>query len=210
MRVIAAIRQGKLAHHEAVVAFAAALESACERSNWLKVEEFLLERDIRVRLGQVPRDAVLPDAAVRLSDRRGRVFALAVEVDMATENTSYFAKSKGLGYAALKQSGTPILGCLDWTPICIVPTRRRLHRLVQGLIDAEVEAGWYFAVSSEVRPDTVLTDVFEQVQVTEDGESAVLVKGSPFSHGRSHEPSCRSGRVESENRCNSDMLEGRP
>lgn len=179
-RLLSGIGKVNLPHHDGSVALAVALTVACARSERFQLTRFLFERDIRAQLG-ARSGSLVPDAAALLRDRAGRERAVAFEVDLATENPSFFARTKGEGYAALQGAGAPLLGCADWVVCLVAPSERRRNRLALSAWEAGVPEGlWYFAVADQVSDRTFLEPVWWTPRLVEGGQGARLVLESPF------------------------------
>ena len=169
-------------HHNTVVDVCVALTLATENSAGLSLDECLLARDIRARLGGMTRGALVPDATVVFSTTRGTKFAIALEADTGSEkNPSWVARHKGLPYADPYEAKHPLLGCRSWFMCCVVPKLRRLNHLVRAMWEAEVPEGlWWLAVGSDLTAETIFSPVWKTVRLAEDGQTAGLATDDPF------------------------------
>ena len=145
------------------------------------VEDFVLERAIRAKLGSVT-SAQVPDAIAVMRSSQGQRFALSVEIDTGSENPSYLVRNKAEPYAAFRREGVSLWGCSRWSVVCIVPTKRRLHRLVSAFYDADAlpRGLWFFAVAEQITAQSIFTDTpWMTLQLND--ENAQLVAKAPFS-----------------------------
>ena len=177
-RSMSGIGKVSLLHHEVAVDLAVAVHVACARARSFVLREFLFERDIRALLG-APKGALVPDATAVIAHVSGSDMAVAFEVDLASENPSYIARTKIEPYAALQAAGHSIRGCRDWMVCCTVPSERRLNRLALAAWETAVPEGlWYFAVADSLDARNVLTAVWKTPRVVQ--ERALLVAESPL------------------------------
>lgn len=193
-RVLRGIGRVDLAHHEAVVDLYVALKVAASRSKRLDLEQFTFERDIRRRLG-TPRQVMLPDAVAVLAEESGERFAVAFEVDLATENPSWVATHKVIPYSKLRGIGRPLLGCNRWVVCCVTTSTHRRNRLVQAAWSVGVPEGlWHYSTLTAISGCSILLPAtWVTPRVVMDGEVARLIAESPFQTGTSNRHNCHAG-----------------
>lgn len=172
LRVVRSPGRVGLLHHERSVDLHAALLAAARRLPGVELLEFLHERDVRRELG-AGAGALVPDAVATLSSNNDKV-ALAVEIDLGTENPSYFARTKIEQYALLHEGGRPLRGVARWCLVVLTESDRRRNRLASAAWEAGVPAGLYYtAVSSELTDQNVFGPVWWTPRAV--GASAGLV-----------------------------------
>ncbi len=184
LRVVRAVRLPKLEHHDGVGLFVASLQAAADRAGRVELREVLLERDIRRRVeardGRLPRGTVLADAAFRLQIRRAGQVAFALELDLSSESSSV-VRGKALSYMGLLLDGVPLLETSRWFVLCVCRSRRRVHTLARAVAQVEgAEQMWWFSTASELTPASVLTDIWQRIELAGDG-AIRLANGLPFS-----------------------------
>ena len=191
-RVMNGIGKVRLDHHERTVDLFVALTVACARTRSYRLVDFLLERDIRARIGN-PHKSLVPDAIAVVEGPGGERRSVALEVDLGTENVNYVLRSKMEPYASLWQARHPLLGCDQWAVCCSVPKARRRNRLVKAAYEAEIPEGvWYFATTDSITERNILRDVWMTLRVQDD--RARLVPESPFSIPPTNPSDCRRGQ----------------
>jgi len=180
-RAMGGIGKVDLAHHEAVVDLYVALKVALGRSKRLELDQFVFERDIRKRLG-VSRRVILPDAVAVFTDQAGEHFAIAAEVDLATENPSWVATHKVIPYARLWGVGRPLLDCDRWVVCCVTTSEHRRNRLIQAAWTAGMPEGfWHYTTLPNISDRSILSPAtWVTPRVSDSGVVARLVTESPF------------------------------
>lgn len=192
LQAIKGIGKVNLAHHEGSVDVFVSLSAALRQDHALRMEQFLFEEEIRERHTSV-QQMLIPDA-IAVFDDNGRRFATGFEIDCETERVAWFTEYKALPYSHAFDSGRPLNGCQEWRVCCVVPTAKRRNALVAALWDAGVtESLWYFALSEDLSPHSILAGVWRTARILDDGETAGLVAENPFQsqYGRHNDPSQR-------------------
>jgi len=181
-RAMRGISRVSAEHHGGQVDLYAALARGCAQLGLVDLEAFLFERDIRAKLGVGETGGrLIPDASARLVHRDGRRFAVAIEIDCATEPVSWFAERKALGFCDLRAAGRPLMGCADWCVLVVAPSIRRRNRLLKACWMAGMDPDVLFFTTAEaVTPETVLTPVWVTPRPGDAGARARLVQVSPF------------------------------
>jgi hypothetical protein len=175
------LRSGSVTdHHLGVVAVMTALVNT-EGSGLI---DFLFERDLRKRMGRVPKGSLLPDA-ISTHWRDGWLFALAWEIDTGTErNPSWLVRHKLEPYAELWQARAPMLGCNSWRVLLVAPKLRRLNRLLQASWEAELpEDVLAFALKGEMLEGSITEQVWRVPRLSTDGSTATVMRESPWPLG---------------------------
>lgn len=177
--VMRGISKIHLAHHAAGVSFFVGLTNACERSTKVSLARFAFEAELRRLAGGSP-EVQVPDA-VAVVQGRGERLALAIEIDMGSENPSFVVTRKAHPYARMHACGAPLLGEACWVVAFVVTSERRRNRLVSAFHEAAVPEGiLYLAVGPGLDEQTLLTDGWWTTRTSPDGEHARLVEESPF------------------------------
>lgn len=172
------LRSGSVSdHHLGVVAIMSALVNNAASG----LIDFLFERDLRKRMGRVPKGSLLPDA-ISMHAYNGQRVALAWEVDTGTErNPSWLVRHKLEPYSELHDAGAPMLGSHRWRVLLVAPKKRRLNRLLQATWQAEIpEDVVAFALSSEMTVESILDRVWRVPRLSPDGSTAAVVHEAPW------------------------------
>lgn len=173
----------QLDHHLPSVSMYAALLIATRSSRTLRLEDYEMERDIRARLGVHGKNQFVSDATAVLSTDEGARFSVAIEVDLGTEkNPDWVMEVKGRAYTQAHESGRPLSGAGTWAVLFLVPSERRMLRLVRAAWKAELPLGlFWFAKTPDLSPGAVLSDApWRTLRLDADGEHVRLVAESPF------------------------------
>lgn len=170
-----------LAHHEASIDVYVALRVATTRSDRLRLVRWVFERELRQTAGSAPGVGV-PDAVGLVERADGSRIAVAVEVDLGTENPGYVATHKGMAYAELRIHGAPMLGTTDWVVACVVAApERRLHRLALAVAEAGApDRLWHFALLEQLKDRTVLGPTWRTAVVDRVANSVSLEASCPW------------------------------
>jgi hypothetical protein len=168
-----------LAHHEPSVQLHASFLSATLASDTWDLT-WHHERAVRRRMNT--RGARVPDSVALLRNlKTGITHAIIVEVEL-TNNPSWVA-SKAEDYADAKDDGAKVWDCANWTVLYVVPSRRRLNRLVSAIWNAGVPEGIaHFIEIKDIKdPSRILTDApYTTAAVGEDGDRARLAQRHPL------------------------------
>jgi DNA-binding PadR family transcriptional regulator len=193
VRTLRGIRRMNLAHHGGQVDLYVSLQLACVRVKPpIDLTLFEFEGDIRRRLGDVVKDALIPDAVAVLESASGYRVAVAIEVDCGTESPSWFTAMKAKRYDELRAQGLPLRGVDHWTVACVTPSARRRNTLLKAMWEAKLSCGSVWVVSAEDIDDrTVLLNRW-MTQPKPGGEN-VWYQGCPF------DPVQTGGRLDGSN-----------
>ena len=169
-----------LNHHSAAVDVFVALRSATTRSGRVRLVRWIFERELRKAAGDGV-GVLVPDAVGLFELHDGHQVAVALEVDLATENPNYVGR-KALNYADLRDAAAPMLGTPDWVVACVVAApERRLHRLAVAVAEAGVsERLWHFALLDRLDSRAVLGPVWLTPSVDRVANTVALASSSPW------------------------------
>ena len=183
-------RQG-LDHHHMAVDVVVAVLVASARSPSLELVSWQMEWRIRRELRQHGTAVRVPDAVLVVREHTGRRHAVAVEADRGTERPSVFV-NKLIGYAKLKELGTPLMDEPSWSVAVCVPSGRRANRLLRAIVeDGRVPEGLVsFLPHDELATETILkAETWSTFALNQEGTEAHVVPGSPFNSPPQTSPS---------------------
>ncbi len=167
---------GDLDHDLAVVDAFVDASVAAARSNRFQLVRTVLDWELRAAGAGTA--SLVPDLVLVVDGPDGQR-AFAVEVDRGTISPRRMAQKATL-YRGLAQDRRGLVGVPDWVVLVLVPTKRRMNRIAEQVLDLNLPGGfWLYGVEGEVSDRTFFTDVWRTVVATGE-DTAGFQAVSPF------------------------------